>query len=81
MTDITQKTQDAFLAGSNITMDESFNFFAAVCIAGVILVLAYIVLCVLKGVGDESVKMGDAPGIIIRGILIVLILSSFFYFQ
>ncbi|OCG64105.1 hypothetical protein A9G48_04050 [Gilliamella sp. wkB18] len=81
MSNIAQKTHDAYLAGATFSMDDSFNLFGAICIGAVILLVAYIILCVLKGLGDDSIRMVDAPSIIIRAVLIVLVLSSFFYFQ
>lgn len=81
MNDITQKTQDAYLAGASFSMDSSFNLFGAICIGGVMLLTAYIILCILKGMGDDSIKLREAPALIIRAMVIILVLSCFIFFQ
>lgn len=81
MNDITQKTQDAYLAGASFSTDTSFNLFGAICIGGVLLLVAYLILCILKGLGDESIKLVDVPSLIIRAVLIVLVLSCFLFYQ
>ncbi|OCG35206.1 MULTISPECIES: DUF3262 family protein [unclassified Gilliamella] len=81
MNDIKEKTYNAFKDGATFTMDDSFNFFGAICFAVGLFLIAIIVLCLLKGLGDESVKIDDLPSIIIRAVVLVLILMSFIYFQ
>lgn len=81
MNDIKEKTYNAFKDGATFTMDDSFNFFGAICFAVGLFLIAIIILCLLKGVGDESVKIDDLPSIIIRAVVAVLILMSFIYFQ
>ncbi|OCG57903.1 DUF3262 family protein [Gilliamella sp. Nev3-1] len=81
MNDIKEKTYKAFKDAATFTMDDSFNFFGAVCFAVGLFLIAIIILCLLKGLGDESVKIDDFPPIIIRAVVLVLILMSFIYFQ
>lgn len=81
MSEISKKTQDAYVAGANFSMDESFNLFGAICIGAMILLTTYIILCILKGIGDDSIKIIDVPSLIIRSVLIILVLSCFFFFQ
>lgn len=81
MNDISEKTYQAFKDGATFTMDDSFNFFGAICFAVGLFLIAVIILCLLKGLGDENVKIDDLPSIIIRAAVLVLILMSFIYFQ
>lgn len=81
MNDIKEKTYQAFKDGATFTMDQSFNFFGAICIGIALFLVAIIILCLLKGLGDESIKPDDLPSIIIRAVIFVLILGSFIYFQ
>ncbi|MCO6550690.1 MAG: DUF3262 family protein [Gilliamella sp.] len=81
MNDISEKTYKAFKDGATFTMDDSFNFFGAICFAVGLFLIAIIILCLLKGIGDESIKVDDLPSIIIRAVVFLLILGSFIYFR
>lgn len=81
MNDISKKTLKAFEDGATFTMDQSFNFFGAICIGLALFIVAIIIFCLLKGLENEDQKIDELPSVIIRAVVFVLILGSFIYFQ
>lgn len=75
------KTYQAFKDGASFTMDQSFDFFGVVCIALSFFLVAIVIYCLLKGLGDESINIDEMAPILIRSIICVLILGLLIYFQ
>lgn len=75
------KASQAFKDGASFTMDQSFDFFGGVCIALSLFLVAIVIYCLLKGLGDESINIAEMAPILIRSIICVLILGSLIYFQ
>lgn len=81
MSDLSQKAQTAYEVGSTATLDTTFNAILVIFIGLVFLLLGYIIVCLLKGIGDKSVKISNVPTYLIRGIILVLSLLTFFLYN
>ncbi|MCT6866494.1 MAG: TIGR03758 family integrating conjugative element protein [Gilliamella apicola] len=70
-------TENAFLLGADYSSETSFNFFTVILIGSLFLLAAYIYACVLNGLAEEKIKFSDAPSLLIRTVLIILIMMVF----
>lgn len=80
MNEVSQKTHDAFQAGAGFSMGESYTALTVMCLGLVILIALYVVYCIAKGLGDDAIKMKDAPMLILRAVILIIIVGLFFTF-
>lgn len=81
MNEVSQKTYAAFQAGAGFSMDESYLTLSSFCIGILLLCAVYVVVCIVKGIGNDSIKLGEIPSLLIRTVLLILVLGLFLFFN
>lgn len=82
MNNLTQKSLNAYEAGSNASMSETYNVFVVILIGLLFMLIAYVVVCILDGLGDRGgISFNDIPSYVIRTIILILAVIAFFLYN
>lgn len=73
-------TEKAYEVGAGTSMADTYNVFTVILVGLILLVGAYILYCMAKGMGT-SVKISDIFQTFIRIICFVLIIIAFFLYE